>query len=193
MTKRHHERDEATPPPLDGFDALDVCHRQSLLALGKLAALVSRLESIGSDADARALAAEVAQHFSTTSRRHHKDEERYVFPALLKAGDLETVQAILRLQQDHDWIEEDWMELSPHLDALASGQSCYDVDLLREGASVFTALMHDHIGLEESLIYPQARARLDADGRYAMGREMAARRRAERSRDRADKTGLARE
>jgi hemerythrin-like domain-containing protein len=169
-----------TAIPADGFDVLDVCHRQTLIALGKLAALVSRLTSVGADAETSALASEVLAHFSTTARRHHEDEERHVFPGLAKAGDPETVQAVLRLQQDHGWIEEDWLELSPHLDAVASGQSWYDIDVLREGAGIFTALMHDHIALEESMIYPQARAQLDDSARRAMGREMSERRRADR-------------
>jgi len=46
--------------------------------------------------------------------------------------------------------------------------------------SVFSALLRDHIALEESLIYPQARERLQGRQRRDMGREMAARRRATR-------------
>jgi hemerythrin-like domain-containing protein len=180
MTASQKRSSEAMASPADGFDVLDACHGQSLLALGKLAALVTRLTSVGADAETTALASDVLAHFSTTARRHHEDEERHVFPGLVSAGDPETVQAVLRLQQDHDWIEEDWMELSPHLDALASGQSWYDIDLLREGANIFTALMHDHIALEESMIYPQARALLDVGARRAMGREMSERRRADR-------------
>jgi hemerythrin-like domain-containing protein len=65
---------------------------------------------------------------------------------------------------------------------VATGQSWYDLDALREGAEVFTALSHDHVALEESYIYPQARARLRPDERREMGREMAARRRAQRGR-----------
>ena len=68
------------------------------------------------------------------------------------------------------------MELSPHLDAIAGGQSWYDVDLLREGTEVFTALSRDHIALEEACIYPEARARLGDRERREMDREMAARR-----------------
>ena len=88
---------------------------------------------------------------------------------------------MLRLQQDHDWLEEDWRELSPHIAAVANGQIGYDLDLLRDGAATFTALSHDHMALEESCIYPQARAQLGERERRAMGREMAARRRAART------------
>ena len=164
-----------------GFDTLDVCHRQTLVALGRLAALVTRLTDKGNDDEARAMAREIVAHFSTTARVHHEDEERHLFPALVASGDAATIEAVLRLQQDHDWLEEDWMELSPHLDAVACGQNWYDLDVLREGVEVFTALSHDHIALEEAYIYPQARQRLGVAARAEMGREMAARRRALRA------------
>ena len=169
------------PAHADGFDVLDVCHRQTVLALGKLAALITRLSAHGPDDAARSLAAEILDHFATTARQHHEDEERHVFPRLAASGDAELVQNVLRLQQDHDWLEEDWRELSPHIAAVANGQIGYDLDLLRDGAATFTALSHDHMALEESCIYPQARAQLGARERRAMGREMAARRRAARA------------
>ena len=164
----------------DGFDVLDSCHRQTLFTLGKLAALVTRLQTIGADETARSLAKDVVQFFSTTARQHHEDEERHVFPKLATSGDETIVQAVLRLQQDHDWLEENWMEISPQIDAVACGQNWYDIDILREGAEIFIALSHDHIALEESCIYPEARVRLLTTERLEMGREMAARRRAER-------------
>jgi hemerythrin-like domain-containing protein len=166
--------------PDDGFEVLDACHRQTLATLGKLSALVSGLDSAGPDAQARATAAEIVSYFSTVARQHHEDEERHVFPKMLSSSDPEIVQAVLRLQQDHHWLEQDWSELAPMLDAMAAGQTWYDLDTLREGVEVFVALSHDHVDLEESCIYPQARARLRAGERREMGREMAARRHGQR-------------
>ena len=80
----------------DGFDVLDVCHRQTLLALGKLAALVSSLIKNGPDADSRGLAREVVEHFSTIARVHHEDEERHLFPRLLRNGDTAKVGSARR-------------------------------------------------------------------------------------------------
>jgi hemerythrin-like domain-containing protein len=65
----------------------------------------------------------------------------------------------MRLQQDHGWLEEDWLELSPQLQAVAEGYSWYDLDTLRAGVPIFTELYRDHIALEESMIYPEARRR----------------------------------
>ncbi len=161
----------------DGFQALDACHRQTLFTLGKLSALVSRLRQLGPDPHARHMAAEIINYFSTTARRHHEDEELHVFPRLLLDADPEMVQDIQRLQQDHGWLEQDWRELSTLLDAVANGQSRYDIDALEDAVRVFIALSHDHIALEETCIYPEARVRLDVEQRSEMGREMAARRR----------------
>ena len=161
------------------FGVLDECHRQTLAALDKLEAIVDRIEA-GADPTTRALAADVVHHFATTARQHHQDEERHVFPKLLANADAETEQNVRRLQQDHHWLEEDWRELEPHLDAIARGQNWYDVAFLRDGGTVFAALSRDHIALEESFLYPEARARTGAVEGEAMGREMAARRRAAR-------------
>jgi hemerythrin-like domain-containing protein len=165
----------------DGFTVLDACHRQTLVTLDTLAALISRLESAGSDVHARTMAKEIVEFFSTTARQHHEDEELHVFPALLASSDPDIVQTVQRLQQDHHWLDQDWMELLPQIDAVAGGQSWYDLDTLREGATVFAALSRDHVALEEACIYPEARAQLGAGERREMGREMARRRRDQRA------------
>jgi hemerythrin-like domain-containing protein len=169
------------PAAADGFVALDDVHQRTLVELTELEALVVHLAAHGLDRESRSKAAQIQRFFSTTARQHHEDEERHVFPSLATSADPATVQAVLRLQQDHNWLEEDWMELEPQIAAVAGGQAWYDLDVLREGVGVFVALSRDHIALEESLIYPQARSQLSADARGAMGREMAARRRQRRA------------
>lgn len=171
----------ATSPAQDGLDVLDLCHRHMIFKLGKLSALISRLAAPPDD-EAREMAADLVDFFAVTVRQHHEDEERHVFPKVLATGDAEAVRAIVKLQQDHDWLEEDWMELMPHLAGVASGLRGYDLALLRDGAAAFSALLLDHIALEESCIYPHARRRMNPAERRDAGREMAARRRAERDR-----------
>ena len=161
----------------DGFEVLDACHRQTLAHLDELAALSARIQEGPPDAATRASAAGIVAFFSTTARQHHEDEERHVLPQMATSDDAAIAQTALRLQQDHDWLEEDWMELSPHVDAIACGQTWYDVDLLREGVPVFIELSRDHIALEESCIYPQARIRFGSAELQHMAREMAERRR----------------
>ena len=105
----------------DGFTALDACHRRMLAVAGTLEQLVAKVDGGGAGADERAAAGAIADFFATTVRQHHEDEERHVFPPLLDSSDAEVVQAVLRLQQDHGWLEEDWLELEPHVQALATG------------------------------------------------------------------------
>ncbi|HEY0856152.1 MAG TPA: hemerythrin domain-containing protein [Albitalea sp.] len=165
----------------DGFDTLDACHHEMLQRVEELERLVTQLEAQGIDPATRASALDIVRFFATTAREHHEDEERHVFPPLVRSGDPEVVQAVLRLQQDHSWLEEDWLELSPHVQSVAAGYNGYDIDVLREGCTIFAALVRDHIALEEAYIYPQARNRMPVNDRREMGREMAARRRAERA------------
>jgi hemerythrin-like domain-containing protein len=169
-----------TPVMLDGFEVLDACHRETIARLGELAELVAGLDGSTPGAATRQAAAAIVAFFSTTARQHHEDEEKHVFPALLAVGNDEVIQAVNRLRQDHGWLQADWNEIEPQLDALASGQSWVDLDVLREGAEIFVALSRDHVTLEEAFIYPQARAAMRDPERRAMGREMAARRHARR-------------
>ena len=144
-------------PPLPELDALDQTHRQVMVVLGELQQLIERLDDAGVDDTARQMAREICAFFSGRARQHHADEERIVFPGLLKSGDDELVQHVLRLQQDHGWLEEDWLELEPQLQAVAEGYSWYDIPTLRAALPIFEALYREHIALEESLVYPAAR------------------------------------
>ncbi|MFY9461268.1 MAG: hypothetical protein WAP57_16135, partial [Aquabacterium commune] len=74
-------------------------------------------------------------------------------------------------------IEEDWLELAPQIESIAAGYNWFNLEQLRLAVPVFQALYQDHIVLEESLAYPQAKARIAAWDLQGMGREMASRRR----------------
>ena len=121
------------------FEALDACHLDIAQHIDALGTLVKHIEDHGIDDHARREAHAIEAFFSSTSRQHHAQEERDVFPALLASGNVELATAVRTLQQDHGWIEENWISVQSYVD-------------------VFTALMRDHIALEERLIYPQAKA-----------------------------------
>lgn len=146
-----------TTAPRRTLESIDATHREILAMLTQLDRLMAHLASAGCDGMAQANASEICRFFSTTARQHHEDEEQFVFPPLLARDDAELVQQIQRLQQDHGWLEEDWLELAPSLQAIAQGQNVYDIDSLREGVNVFANLYHEHIALEDSLVYPAAR------------------------------------
>ena len=159
---------------VQAFEALDSCHREVLVTLNRLVQLIDHLDNNGLDADAQAMATAVVAFFNQTARAHHADEERLIFPDLLRSEDTVLVQHVLRLQQDHGWLEEDWLTLAPPLDAIAQGYSWYDLDMLRQATTVFTELYLDHIDLEESLIYPEAKRLMAQRPGAGSGRERAA-------------------
>jgi hemerythrin-like domain-containing protein len=143
------------------FKALDACHQQIAEHLNRLDALVDHLVSQGVDAHAQGEARSIESFFTETSQRHHLDEEAKVFPPLLTSSDEALVATVRMLQQDHGWIEEDWLAIAPQLRAIAAGYNWYDPDELRHGISVFLELCREHIQLEESIIYPEAKAAVD--------------------------------
>lgn len=147
---------------IDPLAALDKTHREVMVQLQHLRELLDRIEGQGADAQTRALAGEICEFFAGHARQHHQHEEERVFPLLLETGDAELVQQVRRLQQDHGWLEEDWLELGPQLATLAAGYSGFDIDLMRQGVQVFHDLYLEHISLEEAVVYPAARGVLAA-------------------------------
>jgi len=142
-----------------GFEAMDECHRQIHTHLASLAALSRQIGDDAVNEAASTQAATVEAFFSGTSRQHHADEEKTVFPSLLASADADLVAAVRSLQQDHGWIEENWIALAPQLRAIAQGNHWVDPAEFQHAAQVFVELCEGHIALEESLVYPEAKAR----------------------------------
>lgn len=160
----------APAPALPPFESLDRVHHRIVEMLGRFDTLLEHIDDNGADDDARTMAAEIHAFFQEHAREHHAEEERHVFPQLLASGNATLVDAVKRLQQDHGWLEEDWLELAPQIEAVANGYGWYDLAMLKLALPVFTALYHEHIGLEESLIYPEAKRRQAALDKGAQAR-----------------------
>jgi len=142
------------------FLALDACHQQTQARLMSLAMLVETIAAHGVTADVQSEAQAIEQFFSQTSRTHHLEEERDIFPELLASGDAKLVDTVRQLLQDHYWIEENWLQLAPQLRAIGEGMGWPDAAQFLRLAQIFLDLSSDHIALEESLIYPESKARL---------------------------------
>ncbi len=139
------------------FEALDQTHVAALKMLQAFKQLVARLQDQGLDDAARQSAREIVAFFQGPGRHHHEDEEAHVFPGLLASSDVELIAHVHRLQQDHGWLQEDWYELEPHVQAVCDGYNGYDLPLLEAALPVFEALYRDHIALEETIVYPAAK------------------------------------
>jgi hemerythrin-like domain-containing protein len=151
----------ATPaaPPMPSFETLDHTHRQMLQTLDDLARLMTLLGQPGQDKTVATLAAHACRFFNETASAHHEAEETFVFPKLIKEHNPTLLAHVRRLQQDHMWLEEDWLELEPHLQAVARGYVGEHPEFLRATLPEFDATCRDHIALEETLVYPEARRR----------------------------------
>jgi hemerythrin-like domain-containing protein len=149
----------AAVPPLPDFEVLDATHREVMHTLERLQQWVEQLDPQRVDDATRATADEICKFFDGHARAHHAAEEAQIFPNLLATGDAALVQHVHRLQQDHGWLEEDWLELQPQLRAVVEGYNWYDPDFLRAAVPVFTELYRDHIALEENIVYPESRRR----------------------------------
>lgn len=141
------------------FEALDACHQQVLAHLLQLVSLAEQLRDNDPGPNEKLRAAAIEGFFSGTSRQHHEDEEKTVFPLLLESEDPQLIAAVRTLQQDHGWIETNWSELSPLLSAIASGIGWPDSKEFGAEVRVFAQLCRNHIALEETLIYPESKAR----------------------------------
>jgi hemerythrin-like domain-containing protein len=139
------------------FKALDACHLQIQQHLLDLERMAKHMESAGLGESDRKLAGEIEHFFSSTSREHHEQEEKVVFPPLLANGNEELQNAVRTLQQDHGFIEENWLELAPQLRGIAEGNDWFDVAEFQHNVSLYLELLNGHIALEESLIYPESK------------------------------------
>lgn len=139
------------------FKALDACHVQIQQHLAELQRMAQHMQTEDLNEADRKLAGQIQAYFSTTSRAHHEQEEAQVFPPLLANGTDELKAAVRSLQQDHGFIEENWIELGPQLRAIAGGNDWFDSAEFQHNVALFLELMHGHIALEESLIYPESK------------------------------------
>jgi hypothetical protein len=141
---------------------LDAYHAQVRGHLDRLATLASAVESGELGTETRAEACAIEAFFSGSMQAHHRLEEARVFQTLLDIGDAQVVTAVHTLQQDHGWIEQNWIEVAPQLRAIAQGNHWVDPAEFMHGVEVFLELCYGHTALEETLIALQTRARADA-------------------------------
>ncbi len=165
-----------TQPSLAVFEFLDSTHREIQQQLQQLHTLVDAIENNGLNQANREQSRSVLAYFNGEARQHHLDEEKHIFPALLNSQNAELVQATEHLVQDHGWLEENWIQIAPSLEAATHGNLWFDTVELRHALEVFEALYLDHIVLEELIAYPAAKQRLASLDTVGMGREMAKRR-----------------
>ena len=159
------------------FEMLEACHDRVRRSLALLDRLVEHVGTHGHDAQSRSAAADVLRYFDLAAPLHHEDEERHVFPRLEHCGDAALEAATASLRIDHARMEALWAGLRVALQAWALPGATHDVGMLpRQHAREFGSVYAMHLRVEETLVFPAARARMDAGRLARMSADMQARR-----------------
>lgn len=159
------EGQSPAPPdtPLDGFSR---CHLGILTQL----AAVAELPQLMAAADkARHVAADTLSLFDSSVLQHHADEEKDLFPAVLRSAapgeERERVgQMAQQLEGEHRAIEALWAQLKPAVKAVAHGRAGAGIDA--EALEELTQLYLAHARFEEQHFLPLAQQILGRDSRH---------------------------
>jgi hemerythrin-like domain-containing protein len=160
------------------FEMLAACHERVQRSLALLARLIEHIDGHGHDAQSRSAATDVLRYFDVAAPLHHQDEELHVFPMLAGTDDAGLAAAVAGLRADHARMEDLWAGLRTTLGAWSGLDSAGVVDgAARREAAEFERLYAGHLQTEEGLVFPAARARMDAARLAAMSADMHRRRR----------------
>ena len=140
--------------PAGVMGLFDNSHQQIAAMLQRLTQLANDLAEQGTTLPLRTEARAVRDWLGREAREHHLDEERHIFPPLLASGDEELMHVTRLLQQDHGWLEENWLSIQPELPAAVEGFTSFNAASLQETSRLFCQLYADHMLLEESVAYP---------------------------------------
>lgn len=146
--------DAAGESPVGAFANCHVGIISKLEELGQLPALAE------SAARARRTADDLLGFFEDVIEHHHLDEERELFPAVLKRAKAgpehdQVSQLVERLSSEHLALERSWKTLRPALRRISNGQ---DANLDMTTVAQLVAQYRAHATLEEREFLPLAEA-----------------------------------
>ena len=165
----------------DPIGMLGDCHRRIIRFLGILVALATERRGGPLSDEHRTLLSASLRYFREAAPKHTADEEESLFPRLrgLNAPGIDAILArIDSLEQDHDCADRSHAEVD-RLGQLWLGNgrlSSDDAALLSRLVGQLETLYSDHIGQEDTEVFPFAGTILTLADRQSIGAEMAARR-----------------
>ncbi len=164
---------ETAPDFSDPLGLLLACHGRMREHAGLLERLAEHLpEQGGVDAEARRAARSVHTYFSTAAPLHHLDEERELFPRLVRTS-LKMAETIHRLREDHQALDRQWQSLAP---ALRQPGTIEDLAAFQRQAREFAEALREHLAYEEENFLELARHLLSSRELKEIGRAMQERR-----------------
>lgn len=162
--------------PFALFEFLDDTHKRIHSKLIRLREIIETPHFPALKQDEKLTLESICRFFDKEAREHHLDEELHVFPVLHASHDAGVRDLANQLQLDHGWLEENWLELSPQLKAVINQNSWFDETEIAHGLNVFEMLYAEHMQLEETLAYPNARLSVTEWDPATIGQEMIKRR-----------------
>ena len=161
---------------LPGFDQplalLRAYHTQILDHCDLLEMMVARLRDDAVDDVARDAARKVVSFFSSGARLHHQDEDKDLFPLLIRQS-LKLAELIHGLKQAHIELDALWTTLEPELKRFPN---VTDTDAFIDQAGRFCELNREHIKRENTEFLPLADSSLSSQQLKDIGAAMAGRR-----------------
>jgi hemerythrin-like domain-containing protein len=165
----------------DPTGLLSDCHRRVEMFLGSLEAVARLIDRPATKETSRALESAL-RYFAEAAPKHTADEEESLFPRLRQIQDPEIESAFSRLAQleeEHRWAAP----LHAEVDRLGtqylstSSLSRAEVGDFRKAVASLASMYQQHIGVEDSLVFPLAARMLSDAEKVAIAEEMAGRRR----------------
>jgi len=164
----------------DPTGLLSDCHRRVEMFLGALEAVADVIDCPATEETSRGLESAL-RYFAQAAPKHTADEEESLFPRLRQIRDPEVAAAISKLGQledEHRWaapLHADVDRLGSQY--LSSGNlSSAEVDDFRKAVASLASMYKQHIGVEDSLVFPLAARMLSDVEKMAIAEEMARRR-----------------
>ena len=168
--------------PDRGFDdplgMLEDCHRRIERFLHVLCVAAAQASGRSLNEEESAAVTAALHYFQEGGRRHNADEEESLFPRLRAAQPDDSQANLAHLEDDHRHTER----LHGQVEAIyrkwidSSTLSSSEQQALLSATSELQRIYTEHIGLEESTVFPHAAQILDKAAIAAIGSEFQARR-----------------
>ncbi len=153
----------------DGLRVLYAYHESFILQGRRLLAMAEAISRQGVGEEAAAEAVRLAEYYEGTTRLHHQDEERALFPFIVNRSFL-TDGMIERLALDHEEIEEHWTKLN---EVLRAPEQIADPARFLELAARFEKSLKTHIERENLDFFPVLEKMLSPHQLAGIGQRMA--------------------
>jgi len=162
----------------DPIGLLGDCHRRIERFLGALVSVSEHPAGEALDQERRNGLEAALRYFRESAPRHMADEEESLFPQLRASGDARAIEALDRLEEDHQAVAAWHAELEGLGGRwLTAGKlKAREFEYFAATIARLQEAYAPHIALEDDEVFPQARNLLTRDQIRIIGEEMARRR-----------------